>query len=57
MTCLESGSMDYDGSREIFTPGHGVEDDEIVKAMVKEREGGSKSCWTSTYDENGGFIR
>ena len=33
------------------------DEDEIMKAMVEERESGSKSCWTSTNDEHGGSTR
>ena len=49
--------MDYDGSGNIFPLGYGVDDDEIMKVMMEERESGSKPCWTSTYDEDGGSMR
>ena len=49
--------MNYDGSGNILPLGYGINDDEIMNAMVEEREGGGKSCWTSTYDEDGGFFR
>ena len=40
-----------------FSPGYGVDHDEIMKAMIEEREKGGKSCWSSTNDEYDGSTR
>ena len=48
--------MNYDGSRTVHPLGYGVDDHKVVKAMMKEGQRGSKPCWTSTNDEDGGSI-
>ena len=49
--------MNYDGPRTVLPLGDGIDDDEILNAMIEKRESGGKSCWTSTNDENSGSIR
>ena len=56
-TYLQSGSMNYNGTGNIFPLWYGIDDDEIMNAMMEERERGSKPCWTSTYDKDSGFMR
>ena len=46
--------MNYDCPGTVSPLGYGVDDDEVMKAMMVERESGGKSCWTSTNDEHGG---
>ena len=36
---------------------YGVDHNEIMKAMIEEREKGGKSCWSSTNDEYDGSTR
>jgi hypothetical protein len=48
--------MNYDGSGTVLSLGYGIDDDKVMEAMMKKRENGCKSCWTSTNDENGGSI-
>ena len=48
--------MNYDGSGNVLPLGYGVYDDEILDAIMEKRERGGKSCWTSTDDEDSGFI-
>jgi len=48
--------MNYDSSGTVFPVGYGIDDDEIMKAVIEEGESSGKSCWTSTNDEDGGSI-
>ena len=49
--------MDEESTRGVLAVLHGVDDDEVMEAMVEERQSRGEACWTCAYNENSGTMR